>query len=342
MSLARRLERTWYKQTDWLGLCLVPISWLYCGVSTVRRIAYRWRLLSSGRPLCPVIIIGNLTVGGTGKTPVVIACANWLQQQGYKPGIISRGYKGQTRDYPLLVSAASDPLEAGDEPVLIADKTQCPVVVDPDRLRGCTYLTNHADVDIIVSDDGLQHYGLQRDIEIVVFDGQRGVGNGHCLPAGPLREPVSRLKDCQLLLYNLDKQDSVTQRFSHTGAVSFDYTTVTSHAQQINDPVVSVPLETLATKSCQLLSGIGNPQRFYTAMGQYGITGQIHTYSDHHIFIPKDIDFDADVILMTDKDAIKCRSFADDRHWSVPIHAELPAGFYSEVKTLLSSLGTIT
>lgn len=294
--------------------------------------------MSSSRPSCPIIIVGNLTVGGTGKTPLVIACTNWLCQQGYRPGIISRGYKGRSRDWPLMVNAQSRPADVGDEPVLIATQTDCPVVVDPDRQRAADYLISNTDVNIIVSDDGLQHYGLGRDIEIAVIDGQRGLGNKHCLPAGPLREPVSRLNECQLIVYNLGTESVTSQHINQLKGASFDYIAALGQAIKVNDPSTSVDIKSFENKNCHLLCAIGNPQGFFNAMNAAGLDGQTHRYPDHHLFSFQDIDFDADVILMTEKDAIKCREIADHRHWAVPIHATLPAGFFTQLKALINAV----
>ncbi|MEH6467801.1 MAG: tetraacyldisaccharide 4'-kinase, partial [Porticoccus sp.] len=198
MSISTFLEQAWYRRSSWV-LLLVPLSWLFRAVVTVRRY-YQQKVKPNPSLSVPVIVVGNISVGGTGKTPLLLALASHLKEQGYRPGVISRGYGGSASGYPILVSAESIAAEVGDEPLLLA--SACPVVVDPDRYRAAKSLLEQTDCDLILSDDGLQHYRLPRDIEIAVVDGERGFGNGQCLPAGPLREPVSRLQYFDFILTN--------------------------------------------------------------------------------------------------------------------------------------------
>ncbi|MFV0277098.1 MAG: tetraacyldisaccharide 4'-kinase, partial [Parahaliea sp.] len=200
MSLASRLQRDWYQGAAWLWL-LRPLEALYRGLGALRRWLYRRRLLSSYRASVPVVVVGNITIGGTGKTPVVIALVEALRAAGARPGVVSRGYGGRAPHYPLVLVAGVSAAEAGDEPLLIFQRSGVPCAVAPDRPAAVRALEGGDGVDIIISDDGLQHYALGRDCEIAVLDSERGTGNGFCLPAGPLREPVSRLAAVDYVLY---------------------------------------------------------------------------------------------------------------------------------------------
>ena len=199
--MSRLADSVWYGGHP-LSRVLLPLSWLYCAAVGLRRLAYRREWLKSHRLPVPVILIGNLTVGGTGKTPLVLWVTDLLRRQGGKPGIITRGYGGKAYDWPRSVTGDSDPFAVGDEPVLLARHSGCPVTAGPDRLAAGELLLANHECDMIVSDDGLQHYRLQRDLEILVVDGSRGFGNGHCLPAGPLREPAKRRREADLTVCN--------------------------------------------------------------------------------------------------------------------------------------------
>ncbi|MDF2868209.1 MAG: lipid-A-disaccharide kinase, partial [Gammaproteobacteria bacterium] len=195
------IARLWYGHNKLVYL-LLPFSWLYRLIIALRRYGYKKDIFKSFTASVPVIVVGNITVGGTGKTPLVVALAHFLKQQGYKPGIVSRGYGGQAESYPKFVNANSNPLQVGDEPLLIAKNTHCPVVVDPKRVRAVQTLLYRFACDIVISNDGLQHYALARTIEIAVIDGARRFGNAHCLPAGPLREPITRLRTIDFIVCN--------------------------------------------------------------------------------------------------------------------------------------------
>lgn len=308
------LVSAWYKRAPWL-IILTPFSLIYRFIVFIRRFYYRVGIFKVHRLAVPVIVVGNITVGGTGKTPFVIWLANYLKTQGYKPGIVSRGYGGVADHYPFDVKAKSDPLEAGDEPVLIARRTQCPVVIDPKRVRAAQYLLAEHDCNIIISDDGLQHYALGRDIEIAIVDGERRYANGFCLPAGPLREPVSRLKSVDFIINN----------GGHAPG-EFNMQLIDKQLQPVSDG------ENVLAKGShthvQAIAGIGNPQRFFNRLEHLGYQFISHTFPDHHQYSFADINFgDDDVILMTEKDAVKCEAFADHRHWYLPVEAELDPAF---------------
>ena len=214
MSFTKSLEYSWYNHNA-LSLLLRPLTWLYCAMIFVRRVAYATGLLKRYRLSIPVIVVGNLTVGGTGKTPVVVHIAHLLKRSGYSPGIISRGYGGKARSWPQQVRPDADPVMVGDEAILISRRSNCPMAVGPDRAKTASLLQQHSGCDIIISDDGLQHYALKRDVEIVVIDGMRRFGNGLCLPAGPLREPVSRKDKVDFVFSAIDASKEEIKEFEN-------------------------------------------------------------------------------------------------------------------------------
>jgi tetraacyldisaccharide 4'-kinase len=304
------LSESWYKPhaIRWL---LSPLSGLYRLVSFIRKQCYFLGLFKQHRLPVPVIIVGNISVGGTGKTPFVIYLVQQLQQQGFKPGIISRGYGGHSDNYPVTVSNNSDPAIVGDEPVIIARQTNCPVVVSPTRIEAAHYLLEQYDCDLIISDDGLQHYALARDLEIVLVDAQRQFGNQYCLPAGPLREPLSRLQDVDFIVYNGNVSDA-----------SFNMTLSASNAINLPDFNVTKNIINFEGQELHAIAGIGNPQRFFNQLAQFGIRVIPHEFDDHHAFSKQDLEFnDNKTILMTEKDAVKCQHFAKNNMWFIPVEA---------------------
>jgi tetraacyldisaccharide 4'-kinase len=316
----------WHKGAK-LGLVLLPLAWVFAVCVSLRRMLYRIGLLKSQRLPVPVIIVGNITVGGTGKTPLVIYIAKLLKQMGYKPGIISRGYGGKAPSWPLAVTVQTDVMLAGDEAVLIARQSACPMVVGPLRVDAARLLLAQFDCDVIISDDGMQHYALARDIEIAVIDGDRRFGNGFCLPAGPLREPVSRLKHVDMVVVNGNKARDHEFSMQLTGAVAINILTC---EQQ--------PLTAFTGIACHTLAGIGNPDRFFKSLQLAGITCEPHTFPDHHLFSKHDISFPDDKpVLMTEKDAVKCTLFATHQHWYVPVNAGLSAEFAGKLLHLLQT-----
>ena len=307
------LEKRWYTPSLLVWL-LWPISLLYRLVSHYRRqkLKKAWK---NQPPLpVPVIIVGNLSVGGNGKTPLVIRLVKLLRQHGYHPGVLSRGYGGNTA-YPASVSVSSVAAEVGDEPVLMRQHVQCPIVVDPNRVRGGEYLIEHHGCDLILCDDGLQHYRLQRDIEMVVMDGQRRLGNGHLLPMGPLREGAWRLNTVDFIIVNGGK----TQKGEYLmGLESGRLVNVKHPAQTLSVSALKEPVTAIAA--------IGNPQRFFRALQSKQITlKDCIAFSDHHMFSAEDIP--EGIVVMTEKDAVKCREFADENWWYLPVSATLSAEF---------------
>jgi tetraacyldisaccharide 4'-kinase len=308
----QRLEQYW-SSLNIVALVLWPLSLVYGGVMLLRRLAYRWGLLQSQRVGVPVIVVGNMTVGGTGKTPLVIRLVDVLRAAGYRPGIVSRGYSGQSLTWPRQVKPDSDPHEVGDEPVLLARRCGCPVVAAPDRVAAARTLLNDHACNVILADDGLQHYALARDIEIAVIDGQRGLGNRACLPAGPLREPAGRLRRVDFIVGN-----------GAAGRGEYLMTLVGEQAVNLVDPYVTCSLTTFRNGLVHAVAAIGDPARFFNFLQAHGIRILEHPFPDHHFFTAADLNFNTDLpVLMTEKDAVKCRSLAQERFWYVPVQARL-------------------
>ncbi len=309
------IERRWQ---DWnaISILLLPLAGLFWLVAASRRLCYRLQLCRRHRLPVPVIVVGNITVGGTGKTPLVIWLVNYLKAAGWHPGVVARGYGGKASRWPQQVRADSDPVMVGDEPLLVAAGTGCPVCVGPDRVAAAQQLLQHGQCDIIVSDDGLQHYRLARDVEIVVVDGQRRYGNGLPLPAGPLREPVKRAQRADWVIVQGEPLNG-------------------EHRLQLSDAQIrplrggaAEPLANWAGRSVHAVAGIGFPQRFFQTLADAGLQVSEHPYPDHHPFAAADLAFDDQrPVLMTAKDAVKCRRFARDHHYVVTVQARPGAAF---------------
>lgn len=310
------LQQRWYS-TQPPPLALRPLAALY-GAVALRR---RQRLQAQSQPLaCPVIVVGNISLGGTGKTPFVIWLVERLRAWGYRPGVISRGYGGRARSYPMRVGADSDPHEAGDEPVLIAWRTAAPVAVDPQRVRAAQSLIDSGEIDVLVADDGLQHYRLHRDLEICVVDGRRGLGNAALLPAGPLREPARRLDEVQLVVAN-------GGGFRAPWTPTLEMQLRAENAVALKGGEV-VALDSFRGRRVHALAGIGHPPRFFDMLRARGIVVLPHPFADHHAYRPGDLEFEEPLpVLMTEKDAVKCRAWAGAGHYAVPVDAVIdPAG----------------
>ncbi|HCB13950.1 MAG TPA: tetraacyldisaccharide 4'-kinase [Gammaproteobacteria bacterium] len=311
-----------------VAVLLWPLSLLFSTMVRLRRRLYQWGLLESEAISVPVIIVGNISVGGTGKTPLVTRLVEVLRKAGYKPGVVSRGYGGQSRQWPCHVTADSDPHEVGDEPVLLAQRCGCPVVVGPDRVAAAWTLTATYHCNVIISDDGLQHYRLQRDIEIAVIDGSRRLGNGACLPAGPLREPPSRLRTVDFIIGN---------GVAHGGEYLMSLRGET--VLNLLDSCITVSLPGFHKSMVHAVAGIGNPKRFFNYLRHARLRLIEHPFPDHHPFRLEDLRFQQDLpVLMTEKDAMKCRPFASDDWWYVPVSAQLDPEFEEQ---LLKRLATV-
>lgn len=306
------------------ALALWPLSQIFRGLAAARRAAFRRGWLAYARLPVPVVIVGNLTVGGTGKTPSVIALVQALQQAGFHPGVLSRGY-GARPASPREVRADARPDDVGDEPLLIAQRCPVPVWVFPDRAAaGRALLAAHPSCDVLVCDDGLQHYALQRTVEIAVFDHRLG-GNGFLLPAGPLREPLSRPRDANLIN---DPFQSPLPDWPNTFRLGLEL----SHAWCVSQPELQRPLGHFAGRRVLAAAGIGAPERFFATLRGAGLTIDTLPLPDHYDFARNPFDAaQADVILVTEKDAVKCVAWRDARIWAVRIEAALDARFVSLV-----------
>lgn len=307
------LQRHWYRITP-LHLLLLPISLLFRLIVATRRLLFRLGILSSVKLPVPVIIVGNITVGGTGKTPLTLWLAEQLLAEGWHPGIISRGFGG-SGSKPQEVLPGSDPAAVGDEPVLMAQRKLCPVWVGRDRpAAALAVLQAHPECDIILSDDGLQHYRLQRDVEIVVVDGIRRFGNGFLLPAGPLREAPSRLREVDAVVINGGKVAPGEYLMQLEGV----------HFYNLLNPEITATAADFHGQSVHAIAGIGHPERFFRHLHKLGLSVQTHPYPDHHHYSAADLAFEgSNALLMTEKDAVKCSAFADEKCWVLRVDAQL-------------------
>jgi len=313
------LVDSWY-QPRWYRYLLWPLSGLYGAVVWVRQWLYKKGIFRSFSVDVPVIVVGNITVGGTGKTPLVAAIVNDLKTMGKKPGIISRGYKGKATQWPQLVNDASDPVLVGDEPVLLAQLTGVPVVASPKRIEAARYLVDKLQCDVIISDDGLQHLALKRHVEIAVIDGERRLGNWMLLPAGPLREPMSRLASVDMIVCN--------------GAAFNDEFAMHLVSQGVKP--IKGGEDRLSPQRIHAVAAIGHPERFFHALRQRGFDVVEHAFPDHTLFKPDDFKFQETLpIVMTAKDATKCHAFALENAWVAHVGAELEESFFQRLHALL-------
>jgi len=310
------LEKHWQRLT-WASLLLLPLALVFAVVTGARRLLYRGGVLRAVHLPVPVIVVGNIVAGGAGKTPLVVFLAEALRARGLRPGIVSRGYGG--RETLAEVRPDSSPAEVGDEPVLLCRRARCPVWVGRDRVAAAlALLAAHPECDVIVSDDGLQHYRLARDIEIAVFDPEQGLGNGLPLPAGPLREPASRLTRVDAVVTNGPGE------FVAPGAPCFDMRLEGETLRNLRDPSLGVAALAMRGAAVHAVAGIGRPARFFAHLRRFGLTFVEHPFPDHHPFVPSDFDFAPDgVVVMTEKDGIKCGSFARDNWWTLPVEARV-------------------
>ncbi len=321
MTLADRLVVDWYSpRPSLLTATLRPVSLLFGAAVALRRALYRRGVLRSVCLAIPVVVVGNVTVGGSGKTPLVAALARALTQRGFSPGIVSRGYgRDAAAGAPILVATDDDPARVGDEPLLLA-RDGFPVVVARDRVAaGRELLARHPACDVILADDGLQHYRLARSVEIAVVDASRALGNGSLLPAGPLREPASRLDEVDAVVA-LVAAETDLPAVLRPGA--FKMTLAAEDFRRVDDPRVTAPASSFVRAGVHAVAGIGNPSRFFAQLDAMGIVATRHPFPDHHRFAATDLAIaDAHAILMTEKDAVKCERFADERCWCLPVRA---------------------
>jgi tetraacyldisaccharide 4'-kinase len=321
MTLANRIVAAWYApRLTPLTAVLVPLSIVFRAMVALRRAFHRNGALHARLPPVPIVVVGNITVGGSGKTPLVIALASALAGRGWMPGIVSGGYGGATRG-PRAVVPDSPPVEVGDEPILLA-RTGFPVWVGRDRPAAVhALLAAHPECNVVIADDGLQHYAMARTVEIAVVDAARGLGNGFMLPAGPLREAVSRL----------DEVDAVVRLERTPGLATAQGSARESTMSLVGDSFVRVGKPALVAAASSFrhagvhaIAGIGNPERFFEQLRSLGIDPTCRAFPDHYRFAPADLAIpDATAILMTEKDAVKCVAFADDRCWALPVRAAI-------------------
>lgn len=319
----------WYRRfKSWQAFLLLPLAWVFQWLVALRQFLYRHQWIKSTRFSVPIIVVGNLTVGGTGKTPLVIWLVHFLKSKGFRPGVVSRGFGKIKQKQPVWVTLETTPEEVGDEACLIAKRTASPVVVCTHRAAAVHYLLKHTDCNIVISDDGLQHYRLARDIEIAVIDAERQLGNRCFLPAGPLRESPSRLKKVDFVIRHGDTQQGMLTM----QLVGDNLLSVTDHRSKI-------VLSEFTHKIVHAVAGIGHPARFFTSLKKKGLEIIEHIFPDHYHYCAKDFQFpDNFPILMTEKDAIKCKSFADERFWYLPVDVEVDKAFQVALLAKLSGI----
>jgi tetraacyldisaccharide 4'-kinase len=333
------LERAWYQKAGWLVI-LWPVAKLFQLLALIRKQFHSSKSQASNTS-APVIVVGNITVGGTGKTPLIIKLGKALQELGLKPGVISRGYLGQAPAYPFVVDQNSDVAEAGDEALLVVRALNCPMVIDPNRPRALEKINNDFQCDVVLSDDGMQHYALPRDLEVAVIDGERLFGNGMCLPAGPLREPISRLDNMKYVVVNGDtNQDSTLPVLQRAAVMTLEPTFLINLLSKEKKPFRGAPFNIGTT--IHAVSGIGNPSRFYESLGKLPYKLEQHDFPDHHPFTKQDFDGlgvdDHQPIIMTEKDAVKCKEFAKPNFWYLSANTKLPEDFLNKLVAEIKQL----
>ena len=340
------LERAWYQNGPkwkplWLWF-LLPITLLFATIAFLRRVVFRRGWIKTEQLPVPVIVVGNITVGGTGKTPFTIYLVKLLKSLGFTPGIVSRGYgakESEANPFPRYVNEIEDVELTGDEPKLLAMRTQVPVFIDSNRVRAVKSLVEKAGVNIVISDDGLQHYKMDRALEIALVDGDRKFGNGLLLPMGPLREPISRLQTVDFTIINSGFTDGVKSR--HNSLIP-DYSLRANTLHSFTGDSISIDDE---LRNVHLVSGIGNPLRFEKTAKQAGLN-VVSTlwYPDHHKFVESDfatlqtLDKDTDIVVMTEKDAVKCSSYAQEHWYILPIEAVISDSLESLLKERITLL----
>ncbi|HET6629421.1 MAG TPA: tetraacyldisaccharide 4'-kinase [Woeseiaceae bacterium] len=320
--MAAFLDRLWYGESPWQRW-LAPASHLFARLVEFRRRAYREGLLKSRKANIPVVVVGNITVGGTGKTPVTLWLAERLKDLGSKPGIVSRGYGGHVGDVPVHVTEQSDPAAVGDEPLLMARRVVCPVAVHPDRFAAAELLAQMG-CDVVIADDGLQHYGLARQFEIAVVDGRRGFGNGRLLPAGPLREPVDRLRTLDRIMLQARTDERVEELSGGNPRVT-RFTLTAGDVRSLHG-ANERPLESFSGQAVHAIAGIGNPQGFFELLETHGLSVIPHAFADHAVLSRQQLEFGDDrAVIMTEKDAVKCEAFAPANAWYLAVAVAIAA-----------------
>lgn len=325
-GLHQEILHAWKSKNALFYCVLIPLSWLFSLLVWCRRLLYRLNIIKLHKMPVPVIVVGNINLGGSGKTPLVIWLVRQLQAAGFQPGVVSRGYGGSNKS-PLAVSADSSPVVTGDEPVLIAQHTQAPVWVGRNRVEvALALLQARPQCNVIISDDGLQHYRLQRDMEIAVVDAALKLDRARMLPAGPLREPVRRLKQLDAVVVNGDNAMLGAHTMRLRGQVFYN----------LANPQLTAKPEDFRRKTVKAMAGIGNPERFFNHLRSIGLTFAGVSFDDHHPFTAEDLaGLDCDVLIMTEKDAVKCKPYAQPHHWVLPVEAEVSGDLLAKVLNIL-------
>ena len=333
-SVSEFVSKSWYQGAYWLYL-LWPLSLLYCVVTYLRKYLYRYRVFKSYRAKVPVVVVGNITIGGTGKSPLVAHLVKSLKEIGLKPGVVSRGYganilPNEVREV-LIVSLACD---GGDEPLVLKLNGDCPIFVSPTRSLAVQALEAKG-CNIIITDDGLQHYALERDIEVCVFDGQRKWGNGYLLPMGPMRESLSRVHNTDFVVMN--GADWLEQIQPKEAAFRMDLDIGDLHALNDHETLAVTALKGIKVDA---IAGIGNPTRFFNTLAGEGLLVESHGFNDHHAYSLSDVSFNTGrPLLMTEKDAVKCRRLNLKEAWYLPVSAKLSGDLAAHIVTALKSKG---
>lgn len=331
------LLREWQKRGIWAWLTF-PLSVLVCLIAGIKRKLYTGAYLKQARLNTPLIVVGNLSVGGAGKTPLVVHLSKILLEQGYRPGILCRGYKGKAKSWPQLATAQSDPLQLGDEPVMLAMQTDCPIMAGPDRTVSATRLIDQHRCNVIVSDDGFQHLKLARDIDIVVIDGGRGLGNGWCLPSGPLRESPLALRSADMLVMHGEEANHLSPL--PEGSTRYNMRLKPGTPYHLHKPSSAEDIERLKKIRLHAIAGIGHPQRFFALLHKLGFEIIEHAFPDHHAYLETDLQFaDTLAVITTEKDAIKLAGFKSERTiWVLPVVADIEAAFDAAILKKLHRL----
>lgn len=333
-SISEFVTKSWYQGAYWLYL-LWPLYLVYSVVILLRKYLYRFHFFKSYRAKVPVVVVGNITLGGTGKSPLVAYLVESLTEMGFKPGVVSRGYGANISPTDVReVSANSLVSDVGDEPLMLKRRVGCPIFVSPIRALAVQALEKKG-CDIVITDDGLQHYALARDIEICVFDGERKWGNGHLLPMGPMREPLKRINTTDFVVMN--GADWTGPKQSRIAAFRMDLEA--SNLRALNAEQ-TLSLGALRGKEVDAIAGIGNPERFFNTLVMQGLLVEAHRFSDHHAYTQSDLCFDGDrSLIMTEKDAVKCQAFNLPEAWYLPVSAKLSGDLAAQIVTALKSKG---
>jgi len=323
------LESAWYKSRATWTLLLWPLEKLFVTIANYNKLKH---LKKQWQPPCPLLIVGNISIGGTGKSPLTIELIEILRSRGYKVGVVSRGYGANRSDFPYQVRASDTATQAPDEPLMIVRRTGVSLVIDPNRVRACQYLLANNDCDLILSDDGLQHYQMGRDIEIAVIDASRGLGNGHCLPVGPLREYPARLQTVDYVLINGAGATKFDSSYPMQIAPCGWYRVKDDHYFSLQEFSAKLQSVDFGKANIHAIAGIGNPQRFFDTLKQMGLDVIAHSFADHYQYRSADIRFDAaDIVCMTEKDAVKCRQYAAENCYYLRISAHLEPAFIDKL-----------